>query len=265
MNIIYRAIDFLRTEGIWMTICKIAFAIQRSRQRLAYKYIRWEGIEIGALYNPLHVDSRVAQVKYVDYKTTSELRASYPELNSLNLVNVDYIWSAEDLSVLPDSSQDFIIANHVFEHLKNPIATLIGWNRVLMNDAIVYLAIPEKTRTFDKNRPITELSHILSDYEAPSIERDFGHYCEFAPIYYPDITWASSDIIKERAKKMISDNVSIHYHVFTQELFSSIIDYCNRQGIVHFEVVEIKWLTRNPADNEFIFVLKSKKIAWKSL
>jgi ubiquinone/menaquinone biosynthesis C-methylase UbiE len=79
----------------------------------------------------LPVPASQATVKYVDYKTTEELRQSYPELRNLALVHIDYIGNAEDLSSIPSGSQNFVILNHVFEHLINPIKALSEFDRVL--------------------------------------------------------------------------------------------------------------------------------------
>jgi hypothetical protein len=42
------------------------------------------------------------------------------------------------------------------------------------------MAIPDKRRTFDKNKAITKLDHIILDYDHPNEQRDFEHFKEFA-------------------------------------------------------------------------------------
>src|SRR5690348_10635190 len=93
------------------------------RLLLSSFYLRGEGLEIGALHEPLQLSSR-AHVKYVDRLSVPDLRRHYPELNNLNLVNVDIIDDGERLTTIPANSQDFIVANHMLEHCKNPIQTL---------------------------------------------------------------------------------------------------------------------------------------------
>jgi predicted SAM-dependent methyltransferase len=65
-------------------------------------------------------------------------------------VKIDYLCKADNLVGIVNLSQDFIIANHVFEHLDNPLKALIEWHRVLKGGGILFLTVPDKRRTFDK-------------------------------------------------------------------------------------------------------------------
>lgn len=48
--------------------------------------------------------------------TVFDLREHYSELSSLDLVIVDIICDGEKLEKIENDSQDFVIANHFFEH-----------------------------------------------------------------------------------------------------------------------------------------------------
>lgn len=50
-----------------------------------------------------------------------------------------------DASKLPvaDSSLDYIIAAHLFEHMLNPVKTLVEWKRVLKPGGAIYAVVPE--------------------------------------------------------------------------------------------------------------------------
>src|SRR2546421_7775018 len=58
------------------------------RELIAETFLKGEGIEIGALHNPLLVPNS-AKVKYVDRLSVADLRRQYPELDSQQLVDVD--------------------------------------------------------------------------------------------------------------------------------------------------------------------------------
>jgi hypothetical protein len=92
-----------------------------ARTRIANGYLSGEGIEIGALHNPLPMP-RSARVRYVDRLPVSELRAHYPELEHEPLVQVDILDDGERLATIADSSLDFVVANHFLEHTQDP-----GW------------------------------------------------------------------------------------------------------------------------------------------
>ena len=121
---------------------------------LANRYLEGRGLEIGALHHPLPVP-RSVQVRYVDRLSVADLRSHYPELASLPLVPLDLIDDGETLTMVPDGSQDFVIANHFLEHCEDPIKTLGTFFRVLRPGGILYLAVPEKHHTFDRDRPVT--------------------------------------------------------------------------------------------------------------
>ncbi len=243
-------IVYVKQEWVTKLLYAIILKFQNPRANFLH-YIKGEGIEIGALQNPLPISKDQATVRYVDYKTTEELRTSYPELNNLSLVHIDYIGNAEDLSVLPNGSQNFVILNHVFEHLVNPIKALVEFNRVLKSGGIVFLTIPEKTRTFDRNRPRTALEHIVSDYQDPSTDRDYEHFREFAGIKY-----TYKNHIEKEARKLFDENYSIHYHVFIEEDVNNVIAWCNTNWLTNFSIIDHKSLLPNPADNEFILILQ---------
>jgi ubiquinone/menaquinone biosynthesis C-methylase UbiE len=63
-----------------------------------------------------------------------------------------------------DDSQDFVIANHVLEHVEDPLRALKSVSRVLHARGVAYLALPDKRFTFDKDRQITSLDHVIKDH-----------------------------------------------------------------------------------------------------
>ena len=95
-------------------------------------YLHGRGIEIGALHKPLKIGDRGrAKVFYVDRLPLDELRQQYPELNGLPLVTPDIIDDGGVLERIEDGTIDFIIANHLIEHLDNPLLALENWCRKL--------------------------------------------------------------------------------------------------------------------------------------
>ncbi|MBK7817374.1 MAG: hypothetical protein IPJ60_07250 [Sphingobacteriaceae bacterium] len=103
--------------------------VEKNRYFFATKYLKGNGIEIGALHIPLQLPQS-ARVKYVDRMSKPDLRHHYAELANYDLVDVDVIDDGEKLSTFIDGSLDFIIANHMLEHCK---AQLILLKRILKN------------------------------------------------------------------------------------------------------------------------------------
>lgn len=182
------------------------------RKTIAAGYLRGEGLEIGALHNPLKVPP-AARVRYVDRLPNESLRREYPELEGKALVPVDILDDGETLANVPDASQDFVIANHFIEHCENPIGAVRNMLRVLKEGGVLYLAVPDKRYTFDVDRPPTTIEHLMRDFqEGPDWSR-LSHYEEWTRLVRKvrDPERAERDVQDLMAKR-----ASIHFHVFTQ-------------------------------------------------
>ena len=70
-------------------------SVLRGRRLITRLFLKGNGLEIGALHNPLRVPE-TAKVKYVDRMSVEDLKKHYPELNALDLVEVDIIDAARD-------------------------------------------------------------------------------------------------------------------------------------------------------------------------
>lgn len=184
-NFIAKALLYIKNNWVLKILINgwYYLLVQKYKKELSYKYLKWEWIEIWALMNPLPFNNKNTVVKYADYKSREELINEYPELKNFNIVETSYICWADDLNCIEDSTQDFVIASHVFEHLPNPIKALEEFHRITKKEWIIYLVVPEKTRTGDKFRSITSINHIIEDYKNPSSERDLEHYEEFVLDY----------------------------------------------------------------------------------
>src|SRR5260370_5843691 len=181
-----------------------------SRGLIAATYLSGNGIEIGALHNPLQVPPS-AKVKYVDRLPIAQLREQYPELNDKELVEVDILDDGERLSTIPDASQDFVIANHFLEHNQDPIGPALNMLRVLKPGGVLYLAIPDKRCCFDSERPVTSIEHLLRDHaEGPEWSRD-QHFEEWARL----VNKTAEAEVADQTAELMRMNYSIHFHVWT--------------------------------------------------
>lgn len=215
-------------------------------QTLANCYIKGNGIEIGALHSPLEVPPEVT-VRYLDRMTVEELRQQYPELERMDFVPVDIIEDGETLVSIPDESVDFVIARHTIEHYENPIGSLKSLLRVLRKDGILYLAVPDKRYTFDRDRPVTSLEHIIRDYtDGPEWSR-YSHFEEYVRL----VDKVPEQNLCGHVQSLMDMNYSIHFHVWTPTAFLELLFYCRQQ--LNFPL-EIELFQRN--DTEFIVIVK---------
>lgn len=203
-----------------------------NRALVAQWFLRGDGIEIGALHNPMPTPP-VARVKYVDRMPAEGLRAQYPELKDLPLVNPDIVDDGEILSTVAAESQDFVIAGHFLEHCQNPVAALQTFIRVLPPDGILFLVIPDKLYTFDKDRPSTTPEHIVRDFEeGPGWSRE-QHYREYARL----VDHAAAGEAEElRARWLMDMDYSIHFHVWTKPEVLGLFAFIHEKYNLGYEV-----------------------------
>ncbi len=189
-----------------------------TRQELSERYLIGEGIELGALHNPLWTTGQ-AKVRYVDRLAVPGLRVHYPELDSFELVPVDIIDDGETLQSIGDNSLDFIIANHMLEHTENPIGTIRNHIRKIRPGGVLYYAVPDKRYTFDIDRPLTSFDHLVrDDREGPEGSRR-QHFLEWASL----VNKVPPELCDEHVAELMRTNYSIHFHVWDRPRFESFL------------------------------------------
>jgi hypothetical protein len=198
------------------------------REFIAKTYISGNGIEIGALHRRVRVPKK-ARVKYVDRWSVPELREQCPELSFHWLPRVDIIDNGELLRTIGDSTQDFVIANHFLEHCQNPIGAISNMLR---------------RYTFDMDRPVTTIDHLLKDYEQGPEWSKRQHVEEWAR--------AVDESQRDKEIALLMDlDCSIHYHVWTQTELLELMTVLKRRLGFQFDL-ELFFKT----GDEAIFVLR---------
>lgn len=202
------------------------------RNELAEKYIRGRGIEIGGRHCPLPVP-KGAKVAYIDRVSVEELKA---EDRSLQIVeNEIIIDDAEILKQISKNSIDFIIANHVFEHTRDPLGTLEVWSDRLIKGGIVYAAIPNKIHTFDHKREVTKFSHLLKDYIDDETD-DKDHYRDwFTNVDHEKIF--EGEELERRISECVLEKANIHFHVWDRPALEEIFLWA--EELCGLKIVEI--------------------------
>ena len=217
-----------------------------TRESIAQQYITGSGIEVGALHSPLSVPAGT-QVKYVDFEAAAVLDDHYPELSHTTITRPDIISDMETLRGIDDSSQDFVIANHVLEHCEDPIKAIKSTARVLRPDGIAYFAIPDKRFTFDKDRNVTTLEHLIRDHEdGPdvSLREHYEDWCHH-------VDKLNGQEYSDKVELLLKLRSNIHFHVWEYQDMMALFHYL--LGIEELRLrVEMSFLT----GNEVIWVLR---------
>jgi len=109
------------------------------------------GIEVGgSAHNPFHI-AGCLNVDFTDQPTVFTL-----EQMRLcgEATRVDVVSQGHDLP-FPDASLDYVLSSHVLEHFYDPIGALREWLRVVRPGGYVFMIVPHRDRTFDRERSLT--------------------------------------------------------------------------------------------------------------
>ncbi len=147
--------------------------------RLAHQYLDGlTGLEIGAsAHNPFGLNTKNVDIADEFNESTYKKR----ELDiSGEVAPIDFVAPGDRLPV-PDASVDFVVSSHVLEHFADPIAALLEWYRVVKPGGYVFMIVPHRERTFDRNQTPTMLIELQARHAGtlavtPDIET--GH-CNF--------------------------------------------------------------------------------------
>jgi len=218
------------------------------RSRLA-AWLSGDGIEIGALHHPLPVRPGTT-VTYVDWKDEVGIREHYPELKRWSLAPVSVVATAEDLGPFADESLDFVIANHLLEHLELPIRALMEFQRVLKPGGVLYMALPDGRLTFDKRRQPTTIEHLFEEQRKGAEANRRDHYLEWAM----KVDGKQGTEAEGHAADLVARRYSIHFHVWTPDTFLDFLVAVRREFGLDFQLLGYAVAERE-IDLEFIVVL----------
>lgn len=142
---------FMVTRPVWVA----RDLLKNHRSGFADAYLQGlDGIEIGA---SAANDFRLRTVN-VDMAENEIYRQEQLRLCG-RVIPVDVVIPADDALPFDDGSYDFVLASHVIEHMPDPVGTLRDWARIARR--YVFLVVPHRDRTFDRNRPLTPVDELL--------------------------------------------------------------------------------------------------------
>jgi SAM-dependent methyltransferase len=214
------------------------------RACVAERYLQGTGVEFGALHSALAVPAGVT-VEYADIEPIDQLRQSFPDIKDIR--EPDIVTDLESMRGIADESMDFVIANHVMEHVEDPLRAFKSIGRVLRPLGIAFIALPDKRFTFDKDRKMTPLDHLIRDHEDGPDGSLAEHYDEWCRC----VDGLVGDAHKQKYSTMLEQRANIHFHVWDYsamlELFSYVASVPGLDLQVELSIlnnIEVIWILR---------------------
>jgi SAM-dependent methyltransferase len=151
---------------------------------------------------------------------------------------------ASDMAPVKDATFDFLIANHVLEHMPNLGATLTHWMRVLRPGGLLLVALPNvcdmEWLCGEHSRLVTTPQHLLEEYHTNRLANHSEEIGVSAfSLYHPPMPRTRRLVgmsvtpaaIRKRVLRMKSPAL-YHHHTFTMDtlgdalrLFSDLLGF----------------------------------------
>lgn len=234
------------------------------------------GLEIGPLDAPT-VLSEAHEMSYVDLVPREELvefYASDEAVDTDRIPEVHHVMRRADGTTgtlgetVTDGPYDFIVANHVMEHVPD----LIGWLRetaeLLVEGGRLLLSIPDRRYTFDALRPPSTTGQVLAAHDAgasrPGVAAVFDqnrNHCGLTPrelwdgqVPTPaDRVNTFEHVISQVEAVRAGEYVDTHVWCGTPDELAELFEDLDRLGLMPYDVDTIVPTPR--PTNEFFVVL----------
>ena len=141
-----------------------------------------------------------------------------------------FVAEATDLHFLADGGYDFVLSSHMLEHSANPLKALREWLRLIKPGGTLLLVLPHRDGTFDHRRPVTQLVHLVEDFERRMGEDDLTHLPEILQLHdlRRDPEAGGFEAFKARCERN-RENRGLHHHVFDTRLAIELLDHVGVQ------------------------------------
>lgn len=202
-----------------------------ARRRKYARLITGRGLEIGALGNAMPLPF-AREVLYSDLLTPEQVSAMYP-----GSLAPDIISDSERYPDVESETFDFVVANHVLEHLTDPLRALTEWHRILKRGGLLMLAVPDYRYTFDFRRERTTLHHLEEDHASllPPAQLNECHLLEWAE-HVEQLT-PGTEAFATWVHEQRSRGYAVHNHVWVLQDILEIMAHLDETAGVRFTLL----------------------------
>jgi SAM-dependent methyltransferase len=136
------------------------------------------------------------------------------------------------------------------EHVEDPLRALKSIGRVLRPSGVAFLALPDKRFTFDIDRPVTPLEHIIRDHAEGPDWSAAQHYEEWVRC----VDKLTGEAHQRKSSHMFRERTNIHFHVWDYPAMMELFAYVSRLPEIGLEVelstrngIEVIWILKKTA------------------
>jgi SAM-dependent methyltransferase len=230
----------IRTGGLSeiLRLIKRKFARKKIRNFKLYQdlFYNKEGIEIGGpslfFEKDLPIYHEIKALDSVNFSSSTVWEGQLIEGENFkyedNKTGYQFICDAVNLDKIEPNKYDFVLSCNNLEHIANPFKALSAWLRIIKQNGLILLVVPDKDTNFDHKRKITKFEHLLEDFKNNTTEDDLTHLAEILALHDRSMDPASgdSDFFKKRSLNNF-ENRCLHHHVFDLKLLKQIYKYLN--------------------------------------
>ena len=195
-------------------------------------------LEIGALDNPTFLANETG-VRFADFFSRQESVERHRDAANHTwdrIVEVDYILRDTTLRDAVTEPPDLVIANHVIEHIPDPIGWFDDLRAIVAEDARIFLSVPDRRYTFDYFRGPTDAVDWLRAHDEklamPSYYQILRHLFFWTNLREAD-AWSgnvpqtydrySLEDAMARAGRLAESYTDVHCSVFTSASFATLL------------------------------------------
>lgn len=200
------------------------------------KDLHGDGVEFGPGVHPLPLTDRVRRVRYCDAYDRAAFAADWPELGAgvsefPDPIDFRLHFEREPfVERIGRESLDFVVANHVLEHLVDPIRFLDQCHDLLKPGGVLFLAVPDKRAIFDHKRRRTTLEDVIARHERGEVELTDARIAEVVAgvtgeVLTPGDPADAAEFQRQRRR-------SLHVNVWILDDLVELLRYVSNRGRV---------------------------------
>lgn len=196
-----------------------------NHRKAGFNYLKGYGLEIGAMHNPSPLPEG-CRTEYLDVMSKAQLMELFKEVDPALIVNPDYLGDIDKdgLAQFENEKFDYVILNHVIEHLANPIKAVREIFRIVKRSGFVVISCPDKRFTFDKERNLTTFDHLFEEFANNVNDVTDDHYIDFLSNVHPHIMNLPADQIRIHLEMVRKRRE--HVHVWDSLSFKDFLNRC---------------------------------------